>query len=310
MATFDGVDDAENTGTGEQGQEQQAPTLHPSWQPAYDAIPEDLRDTPWGKGLVEKISESERNARKAIDDAKGAGIPEEWAGLIEEANGAGLSPSDLADAFNSSTAMRDMIANDPDAFLEDLKNEILASVESGAITPKEGSKLMAAGKEAADEVDLQTGQKNPELEALQKRLDERDRRDQEAQTQWEQEQEEQQAIAEAEKAGEDFISAAEAAFQEHGLAGRTGNTKQIIAQVAAGLMDGTDATPKQAMDEAIKRFQQEFGLEVTVGQTNALPIGGGSSSMPAAGAPKFESDKDRTAAMLAEAARQQNAGIN
>lgn len=307
-ADFSGVEDTQTTTTEQQGGEQivTEEKLHPAWEKAFAAIPADLRDTPMYKPLVDQIRESERNTRKAIDEARGQGVPDDWAAVIADAEENGLSVADLVEGFNSSNSMRQMIANDPDAFVESLEESIREAIKQGTITAREGSKLMKAGEAAAEEVNLETQTEDPRISALQKRLDEQDRANAEAQQQWEAEQEQQQIDADAEDAAAEFISVAEKAFVDNGLAERTGKTKQIIAQVAAQYMeDAPNATPQQAINQAIKDFQEQFGLPVTVGgkQTTRIPIGGGGNAVTVDEPQKFTSDKERTNAMIAEAQR-------
>jgi hypothetical protein len=306
MADFSGVDDAQTTDTGEeQGGQDQEQALHPSWQNAFNAIPEDLRDTPWTKDLRDQIQASERNARKAIEDAKQGGVAPEWREFISNATEAGLDVNEVVEGFNTSFALRQQIAEDPDGFLDAMEKNIREGVANGTLTAREGSKLRKAAAEAAEEVDLDDDPRAKEINELKERMNARDRAEFERQEREQYEQEQYELQEDAKQAGEDFIAAANSAFERHGLAERTGQTKAIIAQVAAQYMEGDERiTESAAMDRAIADFQREFGLPVTTGGKPArVPIGGGSNAQVAEAPQKFTSDKERENAMINEARR-------
>lgn len=306
-----GSDIPTDNGQQQEPQEPQETALHPAWQSAFDAIPEDLRESDMFKGLTQQIRESEKNARKAIEDARGQApqVDEDWAGLMESARENGLTAAELVDGFNASASMRDRIAEDPEAFLDSLEESIVEAVKRGDISVSEGSRLLKKGEKQVDEVNL-----NPtddRVDQLQKRLDARERAEREQQDAWAQQQAEQEAMAEAEQDGAAFVQAAEATFESNGFSGIPNPSKAAIAQYAANLMEsGAASDPTAAMQASIDLFKQQFNLQPAAAPQGGQrpPIGGGSGAIQSQAPQKFASDKDREAAMIAEAIRLGAAG--
>ncbi len=306
-----------------QNQDQQAPeqqqeqqwSAHPSWSGVLDMFPEGAqRDA-----LLAQIRESDRNAQKAIEQARANQAPEEWQQLIDLARENEVPPADLVDAYNNIDTMREQIAADPDAWLASMKDEIDQAVQSGQLTRKEGAALKrdatqqaAADPSAVDLEDPALAEIRGELEAQRKwreQQEEQARQAQEAADEQAQQQAQQQAV-------NHFISVFEGAFNGDAvLKDVEPATRHIVANHALSLMQANDAlTEEQATQAAIQQFQGLGALPKAPAAGAPVPIGGGSNQQmqqaPAAGKGALSGvDKAREQAMLEALRQAQSAGI-
>lgn len=305
MAQFGEIDDPSVTptpeipapgGTGPEGGapiQQQETAIHPSWDKALAAVPESLRGP-----IYEQIRTSERESQSAIEKARENATPDEWRALVSEAAEVGLTPAELVDSYNATNGMRQQIAEDPDAFLSNLTEQVRAAVRAGDLTAKQGSALL---QDAQDQVD-DTVELDPR-DAQIRELQERQERFEQGQMQQQEAAEYQQQLAEAEQTGQDFINQMNNQFEVNGMAGLEGKTKAIIAGYANDLLEENEnLTAEAAATQAVAEFKQRFNIQTApapaAGQPR-VPIGGGSNGVPVQGAPKFSTAQERDAAMVA-----------
>lgn len=273
-------------------------TTDPVWEAAFDkqAIPEMLRP-----GLREVARQSAAQAQKAIEQARGGGVPAEWAAFIGSAAESGVTPNALVDAWNAAQAIRE----DPIAFAQNLNVAINKLVASGDITPEQGAQARAEGAQAiADAADPNAALnlKTPEqerLDALQARLDAQDQR----QTAEQQEREDAQIQQEAADYAQNFGRELLAQLTTGGYTEEAGTLNDdvigSVGRIAAASLE-TDTTGtltiESAISTALATLNRISGGPKPVEQPAAvaaaqqMPVGGGRGAPAAAAAPVFGKD--------------------
>lgn len=299
----------------DQQQEQQW-AAHPSWSGVLDMFPEGAqRDA-----LLAQIRESDRNSQKAIEQARANQTPEEWRELIKLSQENEVAPEDLIESYNSVDQMREAIAEDPDAWLSSMKDEIDEAVKAGHITRKEGAALKRDATQQAAAGDDPAPLEDPAIAELREGL-EQERRWREQQEQQAREAQEAEDEAAQQQATQDavnhFISVFEGAFNNDPvLKDVEPATRHIVANHALTLMQANDSmTEEAATAAAIEQFQTRFGLPKAPAAGAPVPIGGNNGSMqqPATAPGKGALggiDKAREQAMLEALRQAQGAGIS
>lgn len=309
-------DQQQNAPAPEQQQEQQW-AAHPSWSGVLEMFPEGAqRDA-----LLAQIRESDRNSQKAIEQARANQAPEEWRELIRLSQENEVAPEDLIESYNSVDQMREAIAEDPDAWLSSMKDEIDEAVRQGQITRKEGAALKRdATQQAATGGDDPAPLEDPAIAELRQGL-EQERRWREQQEQQAREAQEAEQERQAEQASQaavnQFIEAFETTFNaEPALQGVEDETRYIVANHALTLLQQNEnLSPEQASKQAIEQFQTRFGLPKAPAAGAPVPIGGNNGSMqqPATAPGKGALggiDKAREQAMIEALRQAQGAGIS
>lgn len=295
-------------------------STHPVWGKAIEAIPTVLREP-----LYETIRTSEREAQKAIEAARNAGVPEEWQGLYKEAEELGVGVEDLARAYRGQSALSELMQSDPDAFVAELTSQVQGLVATGQLTRAQGAQVIAEGQAAAGEQtdDLLTEEQKT-LRELQAWKADQERQAQERQREEQQRQQAEQIQREEEAASNAYFDAFDREMETAGFLARNAQTGaldstipvqtlQLIARTGAELID---QNPRMPREQAIKQATEQVRkmVEATGGKLGPAPrpntpVIGASSSVPtnqvqqqATGQPR--SMADRMAAALAEATRQ------
>lgn len=294
------------------------PAVHPAWDKALEGIPE-----LWQKPVREQIKATEAEYQRAIEQARQGGVPEDWRGLYQQAQEAGLSPDDLVNGYISQQNLLQAMVEDPDQFVADISAQIDQAVAAGQLTRKEGAALKRDAAGAAAEAggdDLLTPEQK-QIQELQQRIEARDQREAQQQQEWatQQQQQEMQQIAD-EEAGS-FIDAVMNAFDtDPQLAGAEAGTRQIAAQVANGLLDADQTgtlSYEAAAAQAIAMLRTQLGwggAPAPQGQPSAAQAIGGGGTAPLGQQPaKFdlstpEGREQRDAALVSYLQAQNAAG--
>jgi hypothetical protein len=296
-------------------------TTHPVWKDALAPIPEMLQGP-----IVETIRRSEAEAQKAIEAARNQAMPQDWAGIVEEARQAGVTPEDLVAAYQGQNAMAQLLRTDPDKFISDLQAQVDQMVAAGQITRKQGQQAVADAQQAADQQALLTPeqQKIAELEAW-KQQEEQRRKDE--QTRQQEEEQRRQHEAQLEADAERFFDSFDNVMLGEGLAVRDASgavvaaegvnpqTLQLIAEIAAQQVDANPRLdPATALRQATANMRQQFeaaGGRLGPAVAGATPVIGSSAALPSANAGVPQQPKTmegRAEAALQEALRQ--AGVS
>jgi hypothetical protein len=300
----DGVADA---GTGTEPDDFK---VHPAWDKALEAVPDVIR-----KPIIEQIRTSEREHQAAIEAARTGSVEPEWRDFTAAAKGMGLTTAQLADAYNSQTALQQAIVDDPDAFEAQLHDQIEEMVSSGQLTRKQGQQAHAQAAGVDGELLTPEQQEIAELRQLIQQNEARwDGVDAALDSQAEQEA--------ADEYGQQFLSDLNhdmgAAFgvDVNGRATASQESMLAVARIAASILD-SDATEQitnqQAIAEGVRQLTMaavQFGAPAPAGQPvrATFPVGGGTNGtvqQPPAG---FKDDNERKAAMLNLAAQLNSAG--
>jgi hypothetical protein len=293
--------------------------VHPAWDQALANIPE-----AWQKPIRDQIAAQERESQRALEQARGASVPESWKGLFEEAQQAQLSPEDLVNAYNGQQQLYAAMMSDPDQFLADIHEQIDQAVAAGQITRKAGAQAKAnATAQVTDAVNDADELLTPEQQQLRDLQAWKDQQEQAAQSYQEQQAAfQQQQIADNE--AQTFIDTVHNAFDsDPALAGANAATRQIAAQVASGLIDSDPTgrlTYDQAIGAALNQLREQLGWQgAPVPAENVQPqvpnlaaaIGGGTQGVPTQGAAQFDlktqDGRDARDAALVAAIEQMNA---
>lgn len=231
--------------------------VHPAWNQALEGMP-----PLWADRIKAQIRTTETENQRALEQARGASVPDSWKELYDQAEQAGLSPEDFINSYNGQQTLYDQLRTDPDQFLADMKTEIDRQVQAGVLTRAQGRQAnadaVAAVAGAGD--DLLTPEQI-QLQELQQWRQNQEQQQLTAQEQWQAEQVQQIADQEAGS----FVDTVHAAFDnDPQLAGAGGVTRQTVAQIAAGLIDA-DATGRlsyeQAIQGAMNQLRESVGLE-------------------------------------------------
>lgn len=271
----------------------------PVWEAAFEknGIPEMLRP-----GLRETARQSAAAAQKAIEQARGGGVPAEWQAFIGGATQSGVTPNALVDAWNAAQAIRE----DPIAFARDLNEAINQRVASGEITQQQAQQARVEGAQAiADAADPNAplNMKTPEqeqLEALQARLDAQEQRQTAQQVADENAQIQYEAQQTAENFGRELLGQLTAGgyTQEAGTLNDDiiGSVGRIAAAALETDQTGT-LTAQSAISTALATLNRISGgpravaAPVVAGVPQQMPVGGGRGA-PAAGVEKPVFGKD------------------
>jgi hypothetical protein len=270
----------------------------PVWEKAFDdaGIPDMLRPK-----LRETAKATTANAQKAIELARGGGVPPEWAAFIGGATESGVTPNALVDAWNAAQAIRE----DPLGFARDLNARINELTASGDITPAQAAAAREQGAQAiADAADPNAAlnMKTPEQEALeaqQARLDAmeqqmtaRQQADEDAQIQYE-------AQQNAENFGRELLTQLTAGgyTQEAGTLNDDiiGSVGRIAAAALETDQTGT-LTAQAAISTALATLNRISGGPKAVeqpavaGAPQQMPVGGGRGAPGAEAKPTFGKD--------------------
>lgn len=294
------------------------PAVHPAWDKALEGIP-DL----WQKPVREQIRTTEAEYQRALEAARQGGVPDDWRGLYQQAQEAGLSPEDLVNGYISQQNLLQAMVEDPDQFVADISAQIDAAVAAGQLTRREGAALKrdAAGAAADAGADDLLTPEQKELQELRQRIDQREQAEYQAQQQWQTQQAQQEMEQIAEGEAQDFIGAVHDAFDsDPQLAGASAATRQIAARVADGLLNSDTTgtlTNEAAVAQSIALLREQLGWSGAPApaggaQPNiAAAIGGGSGAPLGQQPPKFntatpEGREERDAALV-EFLKAQNA---
>lgn len=260
------------------------PAVHPAWDKALEGIPE-----LWQKPVREQIKATEAEYQRAIEQARSGGVPEDWRGLYQQAQEAGLSPDDLVGGYIAQQNLLQAMVEDPDQFVADISAQIDAAVAAGQLTRKEGAALKrdAAGAAAEAGADDLLTPEQKQLQELQQRIDARDQWEAQQQQEWATQQEQQQMQEIADQEAGNFIDAVMSAFDnDPALAGAAAGTRQIAAQVANGLLDADPTgslSYEAAAAQAIALLKEQLGWQGAPGGQQGQPsaaqaIGGGGTA--------------------------------
>lgn len=261
------------------------------WQEALADVPGLLAPT-----VKAQLEKTYKQHQAELAAASGPAIGEEWAKLVEEATGSGLSAEDLSSAWNYTKQLQESFATDPFGTLETLERSITSAVESGDITPREGAKLKREARQAAEEetADLRTDEQK-QIEELQQRLDQREQQETERQ-------QEQQEAAEAEQLADRYEAHLDKIRDDNPwLAQASPATLTLLTDTSLGYLEaGAADSPEQALDTAFARLKEALGDKVpTVAPAPRVPVGGGTAATPGSqAAPVPTTDSARKAAML------------
>lgn len=292
----------ENTdGTGPAADQQQEQKVHPAWDQALAAIPEELRGP-----IYEQIRSTETESQKAIEKAREESTPEEWRALVNQASEAGIEVDELIDSYNAQSAMRDLIQEDPDGFLEQIGAQIDEQVKAGALTRKQGQQARAEAVQAVadtDAADLDSPLK-AELDDLKAWRDRQEQAAIEAQEQAEAEAFQQEVEDHGQELVDQVNSQMDATAALHDA---TAETRLIVATFADSILNrsGNENMPvKDAVAESLRTMAAQFNLDISrqyqaqaPGQQRQAPAVGGGNGQ-AVPSTSFKTEDDREAAML------------
>lgn len=290
---------------------EQAPepaAIHPSWEKTFEeaGIPDMLRPK-----LIEKIRADDASVQQQLQAARGT-IDPVWQDFLKEATSAGVTPPDLIASYNAAAALK----RDPIAFAADLSASIDQLVKEGKLTrPQAAAAQQQVADAAAQQIDDPTALLSPDSEkmaALQKQIEELQGTVTSAAQRQQAEREEAAQAQQAKEYGDRFFAEVDAQFEAHPvLKAANVDTKVAVARLADAMLaaDSTNTlTEKSAIEAAIRQLDQVRTMgtaaPAAAGQRQQVPVQGGGAALPVPPAPgKFASEADRTAAMLAEAAR-------
>lgn len=269
--------------------------LHPTWAAALETVPEIFRGP-----LIEQIRTTERESQKAIEAARAevtaaqTAVPEEWRDLISKAQEAQATPDNVVAAWNSSIA----IAQDPVAFFEMYRTELVRQVEAGTITLDQ-AKLAALGlaqqQASGEQFDLRTPEQAQlaDMQAKLAAMESAEQQRQQAQVTAQQQQDAEAYVA-------DFVGKLQAATP-----GFTDAQRQVIGFAADRIMEnseraGTPVTAEAAIQGAIVGggFTPAAAAPTPVTPAVAPTLAPAGSSVPAPAKITFKTEADREQAMI------------
>ena len=285
----------------------------PVWEKAMAVVPDSLRGD-----LIAQIRTSEREAQKAIEDARQGSVEPAWRDFVNSAKQASVNPDSLVESYN----LQQQMLADPQAFLRQLSTEVDKMVASGQLTAAQG---VEAKKNVAQQVEDEMSLESPEakqIRELQERIDQlsngftaEQQARQDAQVA---QQQEQQALAYY----NDFTTQTLEGFKARGYDVTPGSPTAVSGDTVAAIMRLADSalagdtsgtlTEVQAITGAFnsmdKFMQQQGGRGLNpVGTPRAQqpPVGNGRGAAPPTAAEKAgppnstAAERQRYAAMLA-----------
>lgn len=269
-------------------QEQPGFGVMPMWDPFLEQLPEAWREQ--GKELIGK---TEAQLNKELEKRAARSVDPDFLELYTEAKEGGISVDELRDTYNRQLDMQEAIQTDPAGFLNALQKELQQQVDAGALTLREGTKILA-GAEAAvqqqqhdDQADLEKSPEQKRIDELEAKMTERDRREQEAQQ--EQDRRANQERHDAfRKEAENFTMQIEDVFKANLGDGSGGHAtspqvRRAFATLAAQYSDDAMRAGQPITTEvAIQKALADYGSWDVLRPKGApgIPVGGG-HSMPA-----------------------------
>jgi hypothetical protein len=279
------------------------------WEQALSVVPDQLR-----KGIYKQIRRSERESQSEIEKSRGQSVAGPWKDFADQAQRAGITdPEILVNAYNIQQA----IANDPQKFLVDLRDELQNAVNTGQLTASEAAQALYAGQQKAVEAPADpletpemaqirelTAQMKGMSDAQAQRFLQDNERQQQADDQQQEAFDNQQAAAYY----DEFGTSVKTQMSARGYAGASGETAAMVMRIADSALSsdtsGTlsvDAAVKGAID-ALDRARSVTPSAAQAPQRQTFPVGGGGGE-PAMEAQSFANTRDgrkeRVAAMIA-----------
>lgn len=313
-----GAEQAESVAGAQGGNEGPAP-LHESWVKALDegGIPDLLRQE--NSPLIAQIRRSEAESNRRIEELSQRQAPQEWSGLLSEAQQQGVTPDSLIDGYNTALQMR----QDPFAFIDALLTNVSSMVAAGQLTAPQGwqaryqAVLQAGGTDAQAQQVANAGAqddfedpRDKQLRELQERFEQREQADQQQREQQTQAELEAQEAADDEAYAEQFETTLRQQLAAGGFAPTAEAVPQemlaAVASVAGQIDQATedDIALPDLLGMAINQLKQ-LGMAPVAAPAQQQrqtipPIGGGGGGRPL-GAAGFDSKSARDQAMIAAA---------